>query len=215
MKEYVRHQRARMFESDFIEFFSKVHPATPFVIYVPTGLFAFGYALYTGLTTPLLSLACLPVGWFTWQLMEYFIHKNMFHWEAMGPIERTHAYHHKYPDDDTRLVMPVTVSLALIAIITTGLYFLAAPSLTIPFFIGLLFGYLWYDFIHWSTHHRTPLTDWGRIQRAHHMAHHFADDQKNYGISHRWVDGLLGTLKETAPSQAGTAAPGKGEGAAP
>ena len=32
--------------------------------------------------------------------------------------------------------------------------------------------------------------------RAHHMAHHFADVDANYGISHRWIDSLLGTLKK-------------------
>jgi sterol desaturase/sphingolipid hydroxylase (fatty acid hydroxylase superfamily) len=55
-------------------------------------------------------------------------------------------------------------------------------------------GYLWYDFLHWSTHHREPLTAWGRELRAHHMAHHFGDPDKNFGISHMWMDKLLGTL---------------------
>jgi len=55
-------------------------------------------------------------------------------------------------------------------------------------------GYLWYDFLHWSTHHREPKTEWGKRLRAHHMAHHFADYGKNFGISHMWMDRVLGTL---------------------
>jgi sterol desaturase/sphingolipid hydroxylase (fatty acid hydroxylase superfamily) len=27
------------------------------------------------------------------------------------------------------------------------------------------------------------------------MAHHFADNTKNFGISHRWIDALVGTLR--------------------
>jgi sterol desaturase/sphingolipid hydroxylase (fatty acid hydroxylase superfamily) len=27
------------------------------------------------------------------------------------------------------------------------------------------------------------------------MAHHFATPDKNFGISHRWIDRLMGTLK--------------------
>ena len=44
--------------------------------------------------------------------MEYGIHRAFFHWEGTGPFTRklheiVHGYHHKYPDDDTRLVMPL------------------------------------------------------------------------------------------------------------
>jgi sterol desaturase/sphingolipid hydroxylase (fatty acid hydroxylase superfamily) len=64
---------------------------------------------------------------------------------------------------------------------------------TAPYFLGIVWGYLWYDFLHWSTHHRTPLTAWGKALRAHHMAHHFARPDRNFGISHRWVDMLVGS----------------------
>ncbi len=205
MKEYLRNERGRMFESDFFEFFSKVHPATPFVLYIPFGLALLSWALLTGLTSLPVTAAMFPVGWVTWQLMEYFIHKKLFHWEGNSPFTRRlhdilHGYHHKYPDDDSRLVMPLGASLPMAALIGGGLYFFHAPAFTIPFFTGLLFSYLWYDFIHWSTHNRKPLTEWGRIQRAHHMAHHFAVPDKNFGISYRWIDTVMGSLKKRDPS---------------
>ena len=37
-----KNETVRMFESDFMEFFSRVHPATPLVLYVPV----IGYMLY-------------------------------------------------------------------------------------------------------------------------------------------------------------------------
>lgn len=202
MRDYVRNQRGRMFESDFFEFFSKVHPSAPFVFWIPIGAGLLGWGLYTGLTAWTLTLAFFPLGWLTWQLMEYFIHKKVFHWLGIGPISRrfhdiVHGFHHKYPDDDSRLVMPLPVSIFLAGVIGGGLYLAGRPAVTLPFWTGLLSGYLWYDFTHWSTHFRKPLTQWGRELRSHHMAHHFADPEANFGISHRWIDSLLGTRKRS------------------
>ena len=70
-----------------------------------------------------------------------------------------------------------------------------AWTVTVPYWAGILFGYLWYDFTHWSTHFRKPLTDWGKRMRSHHMAHHFAVPDKNFGISHMWLDRMLKTLR--------------------
>jgi hypothetical protein len=118
-KDYIRNSRGRMFESDFFEFFSKIHPSTPFIFYIPQGVALMAWALVTGVTTPLATLMMFPLGWVFWQLMEYFIHKHAFHWEGNGPISRrfheiVHGYHHKYPDDDTRLVMPLGASIPLV-----------------------------------------------------------------------------------------------------
>ncbi len=205
MRDYVRNQRGRMFESEFFEFFSKVHPAAPFVFWIPIGLGTLAYALLTDTTTLALTVTMAPVGFFTWQILEYFIHKKIFHWLGVGPISRrfhdiVHGFHHKYPDDDTRLVMPLAVSIGLAVIIVTGLYFMGRPDFTIPFWTGLLSGYLFYDFMHWSTHFRTPINEWERKIRAHHMAHHFADPDMNFGISHMWIDRLLGTMKKSSHS---------------
>jgi dihydroceramide fatty acyl 2-hydroxylase len=191
LRQYVRNTRGRMFESDFLEFFSKVHPRTPFVFWIPVTTAILGYSLYHQLTTPLEAVALLPLGFLTWQLAEYWIHKKVFH---TWPGPTAHGFHHKYPDDDTRLVMPITVSIGLASLIAGGLYLLARPDLTIPYWSGIVFGYLWYDFLHWSTHHREPITAWGKRLRAHHLAHHFGDPDKNFGISHMWMDRILGSL---------------------
>jgi dihydroceramide fatty acyl 2-hydroxylase len=206
MKDYIRHQRGRMFESNFFEFFSKVHPAAPFIFWIPIALYVTGSAVHDGTTTWTLLAAFFPLGFLTWQVLEYFIHKKVFHWLGVGPITRrfhdiVHGFHHKYPDDDTRLVMPLAVSIGLASVIAGGLWFIHRPELTLPWWVGLVCGYLWYDFLHWSTHHREPLTEWGRRQRAHHMMHHFGDHEANFGISHRWIDRLLGTLKQSTQSQ--------------
>ncbi len=206
MKSFIRNQRGRMFESNFFEFFSKVHPAVPFVLWIPIVLGTAAHGLSTGLTDSLKFAIWFPIGALSWQVMEYFIHKRLFHWQGIGPISRrfhdiAHGFHHKYPDDPDRLVMPLAVSVSLGSVIAAIAYFVHRPAETLPWWCGLVTGYLFYDFTHWSTHFRKPLTRWGKKMRAHHMAHHFADVDSNFGISHRWIDALFGTLRKRTASE--------------
>ncbi|MDP3505498.1 MAG: sterol desaturase family protein [Myxococcales bacterium] len=198
LRDYVRHQRGRMYQNDFIEFFSKVHPSMPFLFWIPMTSWVLGSALLNGTTTWQIAAAAVPLGFLTWQFMEYFIHKHVFH---TWPGWTGHGFHHKYPDDDTRLVMPLPVSIVLASLIWGGLSLIGRADLTLPFWAGIVIGYLWYDFLHWSTHHRAPWTEWGKRLRAHHMAHHFADPDRNYGISHMWMDSLIGTMLKRASDE--------------
>lgn len=199
--EYQRGASARMFENPFLEACSKVHPVAPFAFYIPIVVALMVYALGTGKSTLAHAALFVPLGWVTWDLMEYGIHRGFFHWEGSGPFTRKlheiiHGYHHQYPDDSLRLVMPLGASIPLAVVVATLLALVGKPAATIPYFCGIVAGYLFYDFTHWSSHYRPPRTAWGRAIRAHHMAHHFATPDRNFGISHRWVDLLMGTLKK-------------------
>ena len=200
MKPYARYTAGRMFASEFLEAASRVHPTTPFLLYIPAIIAILGWALAAGTTTLAHAAACVPLGVVTWQLMEYGIHRVWFHWEGSGPVSRrihsiVHGYHHKYPDDGLRLVMPLGASLPLALLVAAVLWLFGQPRVTVPIFCGIVAGYLWYDFLHYSVHHHKPRTAWGRALRAHHLAHHFAAPDRNFGISHRWVDRLFGTLR--------------------
>jgi hypothetical protein len=97
-----------MYQSDFFEFFSKVHPSMPFIFWIPMTSWVLGSALLNGTTTWQVAAAAVPLGYLTWQFLEYFVHKHVFH---AWPGWTGHGFHHKYPDDDTRLVMPLPVSI--------------------------------------------------------------------------------------------------------
>jgi len=216
-RPYLRHQSGRMFENNLLEFFSRVHPSVPFLFYVPLTLGFFAWALHGGKTTLGYSALFVPLGLLTWIGMEYGLHRYFFHWEGSGPFTRrmheiTHGYHHKYPDDADRLVMPLGASIPMALLIGGLLWLVGQPVATIPYFLGIVWGYLAYDFIHWSTHHRTPRTAWGKALRAHHMAHHFATPDRNFGISNMWVDLVVGSGGRR-PKRAEN--PGQGESAQP
>ena len=74
-----KNESVRMFESNFMEFFSHVHPATPVVLYTPV----IGYMLYASFAYKKLSVLAVAglfvVGMFIWTLLEYVIHRYVFH----------------------------------------------------------------------------------------------------------------------------------------
>src|SRR6266550_8853198 len=76
-----KNESVRMFESNFMEFFSHVHPATPVLLYEPV----IGLMLYLAFVQKGLSILAVSVffvfGILTWTLLEYVIHRYVFHYE--------------------------------------------------------------------------------------------------------------------------------------
>ncbi len=76
-----KNETVRMFESDFMEFFSRVHPMTPLVLYLPV----VGYMLYVSVWQRQFSLVAVAalflLGILLWTLTEYLIHRYIFHYE--------------------------------------------------------------------------------------------------------------------------------------
>src|SRR5437773_9099057 len=154
VRHYVskKNETVRMFESDFVEFFSRVHPATPLVLYMPV----VSYMLYVSLSQRKLSIlavaALFLLGVLLWTLIEYLIHRYIFHYEPKTHLGKRlhyiiHGVHHDYPNDSRRLVMPPSISIPL-AFLFYGLFLLIFRSLVPGLFAVLVFGYVWYVMFH-------------------------------------------------------------------
>ena len=187
-----------LFKSRFLDFFSRIHPAVPALIYVPVivGLVWLGVDRGAGaLESALLVLA----GLFLWTLSEYWLHRKVFHWEPDHPIGSRmhfiiHGVHHDHPNDKMRLVMPPGASIPL-ALLFFGAFWLIFGSPTAyPIFAGFLVGYLTYDYMHYYLHHFVPKSDLGKRLREQHMRHHFQDHRYGYGVSSPIWDVVFGTL---------------------
>src|SRR5262245_61926384 len=105
-----------MFESDFLDLFSRTHPAIVPLLYVPGSAVLFALSLGYAHLSWLTSAGLFVAGFFSWTLAEYWLHRTVFHWEPGGKWgERfhflVHGVHHKWPRDRYRLVMPPAVSL--------------------------------------------------------------------------------------------------------
>ena len=177
----------RMFENPLLERLSHVHPATPFVIYIPV----IGVLLYFAITATALSAgeiaATFAAGMLFWTFIEYFLHRFIFHIPQTNKVFKaiyfySHGIHHDAPNDATRLVMPPGASIPLAILFFYGfkawggVYYL-------PLFAGFVTAYMVYDFIHFATHFFNWKAAWFRKIKENHMRHHFLTNKYNFGLS--------------------------------
>jgi dihydroceramide fatty acyl 2-hydroxylase len=183
-----RAQTCRMFESDFLERFSRIHPATVFVVWVPVAAFFIIRSALRHDVAPLAIVVTCATGTLAWTLAEYVLHRFVFHWTNGTPWGRRihfllHGVHHDFPNDKDRLVMPLPTSIPLGVIFYTLFMFGVGRTLGEPLFAGFVVGYLFYDGTHYYVHHFVPTTRWGKLLRRHHLTHHHADHDGGFGVS--------------------------------
>lgn len=192
-----KNESVRMFESGFLEFFSHVHPATPLAIYLPVIAFMFDLAVRQRAQAFGLVLGLFALGILIWTLVEYTMHRWVFHYQPKSRWGKQlhfllHGVHHDYPKDASRLVMPPIVSIPL-ALLFCGLFFFVFDRVAPAAFAGFLIGYLFYDMVHYATHHFSMKRGVWLWLKKYHMRHHYDDDHVGYGVSSPLWDYVFGT----------------------
>jgi len=188
------------FFGNFLEPLSK----TPWYV-VPTiwlPCIAFGvYSANAGLPswqTPLF----FGLGLAIWTLVEYVLHRCLFHIDEKMPDHRIsiilhftlHGVHHYLPMDKLRLVMPP----ALFFVLAIPFWKLAHTIFAFNWYIatavfcGGVFGYVCYDLTHYFLHHRS-LPSYFRQLKKYHLQHHFTDYQRGFGVTSKLWDVVFGT----------------------
>ncbi|MDX2002576.1 MAG: sterol desaturase family protein [Chitinophagales bacterium] len=194
----VKDESVRMFESDFLNFFSKVHFSVPLFIFVP----AIAYCSYLSLTTSglslLVQLGLFVGGILVWSIAEYCIHRFVFHYHPKGKLAQrihfiTHGVHHDYPQDSSRLVMPPAVSIPVGIIFYLLFRLIVGPYMALPMFAGFMLGYLVYDMTHYAVHHLNWKNKTFRAIKKHHMDHHYRDPDAGFGFTSKVWDKVFDT----------------------
>ena len=186
-----------MFESDFIDFFSRCPYWVVPILYVPTvvGLLA-ASGLHAGVGW--LSGAGLAVGGFAfWTLAEYWLHRIVFHFEGNSAFTKRvhfllHGVHHQWPHDKLRLVFPPGASIPLFCSFL-ALFMLVLGRYGWAFHAGFTVGYMFYDLSHYWLHHGKPRSEYGRRLRRNHYLHHFKETHARFGVSMVLWDRVFGT----------------------
>src|SRR2546428_5037118 len=195
-----KNESVRMFKSDFMEFFSHVHPATPLVLYLPVVVFMLYAAFWQSRLSILTVAGIFFLGVLIWTLLEYIIHRWVFHHEPGTAVGKklhfiVHGVHHDYPNDGRRLVMPPAVSIPLAVIfwllfaVTLGRF---APAVS----AGVGFGYICYDSIYYAIHHFAMKRGVWLWLKQYHLRHHYRDDHVGYGISSPLWDYVFRTTRK-------------------
>lgn len=174
-------------------------------------LLIFGARRYFEITKEPASLTVISfyvfLGVLVWSLLEYSLHRWVFHIEPSGHSKlmiyfhfAIHGLHHKVPFDTRRLVFP-PFPAAIIALIFYKIFSLIFSESTLILIIaGGLLGYVMYDMIHYYLHYGAPQENsyFYHLKRYHNQ-HHFAHHDSGYGISSIFWDKIFGTaiqLKE-------------------
>ena len=203
----INHDEApiRLFKSDYLEFFTHIHPAVVLLLFAPVVLFCMARA-YAELG-PRDSLTPIWGGYLAgllvWTLSEYLLHRYLFHYEPTHPRLKwiwylIHGVHHEQPQCKTRLVMPPILSIPL-ALLFYGFFYLTvsvvigAPRWTAPLFAGLITGYIIYDMTHYATHHLSMKWGFLKFLKRYHLLHHYKTPDVRYGISSPIWDFVFGT----------------------
>lgn len=216
-------QPLRLFESDFVEFFSMTPwyvvpiiwiPAVLYLSYVSFQDLATGngienfHAYFLDSNTKILLAFCVifMFGILLWSLIEYCLHRFLFHLINFVPADDPfwitihfflHGQHHKVPFDSGRLVFPPVAAFVVAVILYTIFIWLFPMAIARSMFAGGLLGYVSYDMMHYYLHHGSPTPGSYLHQlKKYHVSHHFEDQQKGFGISSKLWDYPFGTFPE-------------------
>ena len=199
-KNYVsnKDETVRMFDSDFMEFFSRVHFTVPLYIYVPVILVLLYLSIFNYHISAINIFLLFIGGAAAWTLAEYLLHRFVFHFKAKSELGKKihfifHGVHHDYPSDSKRLVMPPSVSIPLALLFFFLFRIIFGEALMMPFFAGFILGYLFYDISHYAIHHFNMHSKFWLAIKNHHMLHHYQDEYKGYGVSTPFWDLIFGT----------------------
>jgi sterol desaturase/sphingolipid hydroxylase (fatty acid hydroxylase superfamily) len=198
----------RLFKSDFMEFFTHIHPAVIVVIWGPVVIYFLwsGFLVRPGGLSAWYIPMCYLAGLFFWTFAEYTLHRFVFHFKPRNPTQERiiflfHGVHHAQPQCKTRLVMPPVVTIPMV-IIFYGLFSLIlgtlfkAQFLVNPVAAGTLTGYIIYDLTHYATHHFTMRKGYLKFLRKYHMQHHYKTPDARFGVSSPLWDMVFGTKPE-------------------
>ncbi|KAI4191813.1 MAG: hypothetical protein LQ346_004595 [Caloplaca aetnensis] len=157
---------------------------------------------YCGMPSAWQFAAYWVTGLGLWTLVEYGLHRGLFHVDKYLPDNRVgitghfllHGIHHYVPMDRYRLVMPPS----LFVVLATPFYKLAHTVfywdwyVAMAVFCGGIFGYTLYDCTHYFLHHK-QLPSFYRQLKSYHFDHHWKDHENGFGVTSRFWDRVFGT----------------------
>ncbi len=193
----------RLYDNDLMERLSRAAPYEPFVIYLPIAIGLLSYAFIKA-PLPKWKVAGMAVaGILFWTLLEYILHRFLFHFPAKSEfgkklLRAIHGIHHQFPYDDDRLVIPPFFAFWVAVTLGTIYYLLFGFWLGMAFLGGGMLGYLYYDFVHYSTHHRKARFWWEKSQKRRHYIHHYLYPDACFGVTTGFWDWVFGTTEADA-----------------
>lgn len=142
-------------------------------------------------------IALLIFGWLSFSLIEYLMHRYLYHSGEYRRVSswqyKIHGVHHDYPRDKDRLAMPLPLAI-VVASMFYAMFSLFLGSNTMTFFPGFMLGYALYLYVHYKIHTIKPPQNVFHYLWIHHHMHHHQHDNKAFGVSTPLWDVVFRTM---------------------
>jgi sterol desaturase/sphingolipid hydroxylase (fatty acid hydroxylase superfamily) len=187
-----------LFTNPVIEKLSRTHIAIPISMFVVFSTVLLYIAFTDTAIHPLNVIGVFIVGFLLFTLIEYFVHRYVFHMETNTKTKEKmqyafHGVHHEYPKDKDRLAMPPLVSAILAAVFFYSFRAMMGEYV-FAFLPGFVLGYASYLFVHYAVHAFQPPKNFLKILWVNHGIHHYKDHDRAFGVSSPLWDFIFGTL---------------------
>ncbi|KAF8873462.1 oxidoreductase [Mucidula mucida] len=216
-------QSARLFGPDYLEVFTRTawYVVPSFWLPITTYLFLRSLFQFTGplpafTSNPYLPLAsileipaesyvkvlsCCLLGNFVWTILEYVLHRFLFHLDEYLPDANyaltlhflLHGVHHYLPMDRLRLVMPPVLFTVLQFPFTQLAYKLFPVAVANGVIAGAFTFYVLYDCMHYALHH-TNLPAYMKEMKKYHLGHHYKNYELGFGVTSKIWDIVFNTV---------------------
>ena len=200
MEDYkpVNKGTTQLFENPVLEGLTRTNFWFPVSLYYSLAVAVLIYGFATETFTFLTIVVAFIGGLLSFSLVEYLIHRFLFHFRAKNDRQKKllytmHGVHHEFPRDKDRLVMPPVVSILLAGLFLALFYFLFGKYAFI-FFPGFIAGYSTYLFIHYAVHAYKPPKNFLKYLWKHHSLHHYKDNDAAFAVSFPLWDIIFGTM---------------------
>ncbi|KAL2943042.1 Dihydroceramide fatty acyl 2-hydroxylase FAH2 [Bienertia sinuspersici] len=152
----------RFFANDMMEFLTRTRWWVIPLVWLPVVCWLVSISMQRGLI-PVHAAFASVFGIFIWSLMEYSLHRFLFHMKTQSYWTNTfhyllHGCHHKHPMDALRLVFPPAGAAIICVPLWSLIRLFSTPTVAPALFGGLLLGYVMYDCTHYYLHHGKPST---------------------------------------------------------
>jgi 4-hydroxysphinganine ceramide fatty acyl 2-hydroxylase len=147
------------------------------------------------------SLLIFGLGVFSWTLLEYILHRFLFHIQlpirnprTRDMVNGSHLLHHASPRDRNKILVHPLYGLVVSALLYGLLYavFLSAASAAL-LLTGIWAGFLYYEAVHYRVHFSLSGSGLVARQRRPHFHHHFTNNKECFGVTTPLWDYVFGT----------------------
>jgi 4-hydroxysphinganine ceramide fatty acyl 2-hydroxylase len=144
-----------------------------------------------------------PIGVLVWTLLEYGLHRFLFHIRVAirNPrlrdfINASHSAHHASPKDADKLLVHPTYGLVISAILFGVFYGVAGSvSAAVGVLTGVWAGFLYYESVHYRVHFNVATSRLIVMQRRLHFYHHFTNNKRYFGVTSPLWDHVFRTVR--------------------